>query len=292
MNSLKAVPETEAPEQEVNTGGPRPRTRPRRWLAPVVLAAACACFAWALLVNSRAAAAPQDFSKFAHTEPGHARLPCLLCHRREDNSPQPRLPGHTPCSGCHAQQFANAASNICTICHTDPRAGAVKQFPPLKTFNLTFDHARHTGGVGASCVTCHKPARRAASLSIPAGTGAHATCFQCHSPRAESGGRDISSCGTCHRVGAYARTPEWTQAYRVNFSHARHGAGRRLNCNSCHQVRAGLGQRRQVTAPVPEEHNRTLRAQSCLTCHDGKRAFGGYDFSSCKRCHLGRSFGF
>jgi hypothetical protein len=22
-----------------------------------------------------------------------------------------------------------------------------------------------------------------------------------------------------------------------------------------------------------------------MTCHDGKRAFGGDDFSACKRCH-------
>jgi hypothetical protein len=24
-----------------------------------------------------------------------------------------------------------------------------------------------------------------------------------------------------------------------------------------------------------------------MTCHDGKRAFGGDDFTSCKRCHTG-----
>ena len=130
------------------------------------------------------------------------------------------------------------------------------------------------------------------ALSIPAGFGAHATCYQCHAPRAQSGGRDISSCGACHRVGRYARTPESAQAYRVSFSHAKHGAGEKLNCQSCHQVRAGMPQRRQVTAPAPQEHNRNLRAQSCLTCHDGKRAFGGYDFASCKRCHTGRTFGF
>src|SRR3954465_10321174 len=44
-----------------------------------------------------------DFSKFSHTHT-HAALPCLLCHRRENNSPQPSLPGHTPCAGCHAQR--------------------------------------------------------------------------------------------------------------------------------------------------------------------------------------------
>ena len=28
-----------------------------------------------------------DFSDFKHENPNHERLPCLLCHKREDNSP-------------------------------------------------------------------------------------------------------------------------------------------------------------------------------------------------------------
>lgn len=233
-----------------------------------------------------------DFSVFPHTEAGHARLPCLLCHRRDDNSPRPRLPGHTPCTGCHAEQFANQSSPICTICHSNPASGVVRAFPTLRSFNVVFDHARHTGSMRVACATCHKPARGGVALSIPARLGAHTTCFQCHTPAARSGERDISSCNTCHHAGGYTRTTEWTQAYRVNFSHARHDARARLNCSSCHQVRAGAPQRRQVTAPVPEEHNRSLRAQSCLTCHNGQRAFGGYDFTSCKRCHTKGTFRF
>ncbi|MBD0325329.1 MAG: hypothetical protein ICV68_02805 [Pyrinomonadaceae bacterium] len=285
----------------------------RRWLALFILIAGCAGFVTTAVLNSRAAASvaePQsenldaiaslflppsangDFSKFAHTEPGHARLPCLLCHRREDDSVRPRLPGHTPCTGCHVQQFADANSPICTICHTNVQTGAVKTFPPLRSFNVVFDHARHTTGLRVACATCHKPVRRGVALSIPARLGAHTTCFQCHKPGASSGERDISSCNTCHHAGGFARTPQWSQAYRVNFSHAKHSAGARLNCSSCHQVRAGAAQRRQVTAPVPQAHNRSLRAQSCLTCHNGQRAFGGYDFLSCRRCHTGGSFRF
>src|SRR5215813_5077559 len=51
-----------------------------------------------------------DFSQFLHSTPYHARLPCLLCHRRESSSAQPTLPGksgHAPCTGCHAKQFAD-----------------------------------------------------------------------------------------------------------------------------------------------------------------------------------------
>ena len=32
-----------------------------------------------------------------------------------------------------------------------------------------------------------------------------------------------------------------------------------------------MPQRRQVTAPEPLNHHATGRAQSCMTCHDGKR---------------------
>lgn len=236
-----------------------------------------------------------DFSKFLHSSPNHARMPCLLCHRRESNSPRPNLPGgsdHAPCVGCHAQQLANTESPICTICHTDIRSGAIKSFPRLKSFRVNFDHARHMNMGGVSCATCHRSARGGVALSIPAGFNAHSTCYGCHTPRAKSGGRDISSCGTCHKLGGYARTPSWTAAFRMNFSHAKHGPAQKLTCNDCHQVRAGLPQRRQVTSPQAANHHASPRTQSCMTCHDGKRAFGGDDFSVCKRCHTGTRWHF
>src|SRR5947207_1285290 len=55
----------------------------------------------------------KDFSKFGHNNPSHQRLPCLLCHRRETSSPRPvRSVQHTPCAGCHAQQFAAKSGPI------------------------------------------------------------------------------------------------------------------------------------------------------------------------------------
>jgi c(7)-type cytochrome triheme protein len=236
-----------------------------------------------------------DFSKFLHSSPNHARMPCLLCHRRESNSPRPNRPGgsgHAPCAGCHGQQFANTESPICTICHTDVRSGAIKPFPRLKSFRVNFDHARHMNMGGVSCATCHRPARGGVALSIPAGFNAHTTCYGCHTPRAKSGGRDISSCGTCHKLGGYSRTPQSTTAFRMNFSHAKHGPAQKLNCKDCHQVRPGLPQRRQVTAPEAANHHASGRTQSCMTCHDGKRAFGGDDFAACKRCHTGPKWRF
>ena len=233
-----------------------------------------------------------DYSKFLHTNANHSRLPCLLCHRRDSNALVPKQPGasqHLPCAGCHAQQFSDANSPICTICHTDTRSGALKAFPRLHSFSMKFDHARHVNMSSVSCATCHRPSRAGVAMTIPAGFNAHSTCYRCHAPRAESSGKDISSCGTCHQLGGYSRTPEMMPAFRVSFSHAKHD---NVSCRECHQVRAGQPQRRQVTMPEPLNHHATARAQSCMSCHDGKRAFGGEDFTVCKRCHTGPTWHF
>ena len=233
-----------------------------------------------------------DYSKFMHASRNHSRLPCLLCHRRDSNSPIPKRPGgsnHLPCAGCHAQQFSNSESPICTICHTDVKSGALKSFPRLKSFRMKFDHSLHLKMGSVSCATCHRPSRAGVAMSIPAGFNAHTTCYRCHTPRAQTGGRDISSCGTCHQLGGYSRTPEFAQAFRVSFNHTKH---QKVTCSECHQVRAGLPQRRQVTAPEPLNHHATGRGQSCMTCHDGKRTFGGDDFTVCKRCHTGTTWHF
>ena len=233
-----------------------------------------------------------DYGKFQHSSQNHARLPCRLCHQRDDNSPRPKRPAgskHLPCAGCHAQQFSSSEGPICTICHTDVKSGALKAFPRLQSFRMTFDHARHQSMGRVSCATCHQPARGGVALSIPAGFNAHITCFRCHTPRAQSGGRDISSCGTCHELGGYSRTPESAPAFQVSFNHSRH---QKIACTECHQVRPGMPQRRQVTAPEPLNHHATGRGKSCMTCHDGKRAFGGDDFAVCKRCHTGATWHF
>lgn len=302
-------------EQPPADGPPRTPRAIRRRLSLAVASAACLFFALTLLLGARAstegrmaaaevlsegepaAAEPQtDYSRFTHANPQHARLPCLLCHQRADNSPRPvRSAGHTPCSGCHTQQFADASSPICTICHANPPSPVVKPFPRLRSFNVLFDHARHARGAArprSDCSACHRPqGRGGVALSIPAGFGAHTTCFQCHTPNAQSGGRDISSCNTCHRLGSYRRTPETAPAFRVNFGHAEH-TRKGLGCAECHTLRAGAGQGRQVTSPQPLMHHANARAQSCMTCHNGRRAFGGDDFSDCKKCHEGNTWHF
>ena len=233
-----------------------------------------------------------DFSKFRHDNANHARLPCLLCHRRDTNAARPVIPGsaaHAPCTGCHAQEFANAGSPVCLICHTNPQAGTVKPFQRLSSFGARFVHSRHMNLGRVSCTTCHRPARGGVAISIPDGLSAHTTCYSCHTPRAQSNGRDISSCGTCHQLGGRTFTSQSAAAFRVGFSHAKHDRGEGLNCNECHRVQSG---RRQVSAPQPLNHHASAGAFSCMSCHNGKRAFGGDDFSVCKRCHTGTAWRF
>jgi c(7)-type cytochrome triheme protein len=306
-------------EQPPTNGPPRPdaptraAARVRRRLALAAVASACFVFALTLLFGASAsnaeserasdasaggavaALARTDFSRFTHTNPQHARLPCLLCHKRETNSSRPvRSAGHTPCSGCHTEQFADASSPICTVCHASPQSAVVKPFPRLRSFNMTFDHARHSRGgarPASGCAACHKPEARGVALSIPAGLAAHTTCFRCHAPGSQTDGQDISSCNTCHRLGGYRRTPESAQAFRVGFSHAEH-TRKALSCDDCHTLKAGAAQGRQVTSPQPLMHHAAPRARSCMSCHDDKRAFGGDDFSDCKRCHEGNAWHF
>ena len=233
-------------------------------------------------------AAAQDYSRFKHDNPNHSRLPCLLCHRRESRA-RPPMPGadqHAPCAGCHAKQFADSSGPMCTICHTDAQAGKVKPFPRLASFGMTFDHARHRQ---VNCASCHRPVRGGVALSIPAGFSAHRNCYGCHAPRAQTNGRDISSCGTCHKPGPYRRASQTAAAFRVGFSHRKHDRTEGLSCNACHRVRAG---RRDVSAPQPLNHHAAPRSFSCRSCHDGKRAFGGDDFSVCNRCHTGNRWQF
>ena len=230
-----------------------------------------------------------DFSKFTHNNPNHSRLPCLLCHRRETNEPRPVRPGaadHAPCAGCHAKEFANSGHQICSVCHTDAQAGTVKPFPRLSSFGTRFDHARHQK---TGCASCHRPSRGGVALSIPTGFNAHTNCFGCHTPRAQSNGRDISSCGACHQLGRSGRASTAAPAFRVGFSHAKHDRSEGLNCNECHRIQAA---RTQVSSPQPLNHHAAPRAFSCMSCHNGKRAFGGDDFSVCKRCHTGTRWRF
>lgn len=240
-------------------------------------------------------AEPQDYSKFSHTSPGaHADFSnpanCDTCHQRNGTAAQPAFPGHKACINCHLAQFTTTNIPMCTICHVNDLGNpnpALKGFPGLNSFRVSFDHQQHVRA-GANCAGCHKPARRGVALTIPASLNAHTQCYTCHSPGLSAS--NLSSCGTCHSAGGYNRTPATGRAFSYSFSHATHGPRQRLGCTDCHIVRAGLPQSRQVSSPAAFQHFARSRAQSCMTCHNGKRAFGEADFGDCKKCHKGATF--
>jgi c(7)-type cytochrome triheme protein len=302
----------DADERRGQTGAadatPRARRRTR-------VLAACASSSLLLLAfasyRHAPASPPADFAapahafepqgggdaRFSHSAGRHPTLACASCHERPDNSPAPRWPGHKACIDCHAQNFVMRGGQICMNCHSTLEGNnpPLKAFPGLTGFNMRFDHARHMAG-GArpaeGCASCHRPLRRGVALSIPAGAPAHSNCYSCHTPDSRGSAGDIASCSTCHAQGGYRRTPTNARAYSVSFSHAAHGARQGLRCDACHQVRAGAGQGRQVTSPRPTQHFGSARAQTCMTCHNNRRAFGGDDFADCKRCHKGQTFRF
>jgi c(7)-type cytochrome triheme protein len=251
----------------------------------------------------------QDYSRFSHSSPReHADLMgrenCGSCHRRTDGTLAPRFPLHKDCTGCHLVQFTASNSSspvnpICTICHRGEGLNSsnppLKNFPRLLSFTAAFDHAQHLQGIesarpGKSCAACHTPANRGLAETIPARLNAHQICYECHSPGKQAS--KSSSCGSCHTLGRYSQTSTSARAYRMGFSHADHGLRQRLTCDRCHNVRGrGLPQARQVTSIVAVQHLSNSRTQSCITCHNGQRAFGeSANFADCSRCHKGQGF--
>lgn len=225
-------------------------------------------------------------AKFSHGNQYHSQLSCLVCHRRDTNATKISLPGkdgHTPCIGCHTQQFTDNNSPICTVCHTNVSTGAVKGFPPLRSFGVKFEHSQHTRLT--NCATCHKPSQGGIAKSIPSAANAHATCFQCHSSQAS---HNMSSCNVCHQPGGRPGAPSESSSAFTVFSHGKHN----MACTTCHTVKAGASRGSQVSAPRLSMHLTPKNTLACSTCHNNKRAFGGDDFVDCKRCHKGNQFQF
>jgi c(7)-type cytochrome triheme protein len=250
--------------------------------------------------TGRGSGSGMDYSTFIHTSSQHAGLACNSCHLRTDNSARPSFPGHSACINCHGNQFFTSASPMCVICHADVNTAKapLKSFPAnfKERFNVKFDHAQHMNAAVRpqnGCAACHSAgANRGTALSIPASMSAHSQCYVCHTPsRKSASGRDLASCGVCHDQKSYARTSTNARAFSASFSHAKHGPRQRLECAACHSLTPGLPQGRQVSSPRTAEHFVIGGGQSCLTCHNGKRSFGGdLAFKDCRRCHTSATF--
>ena len=239
-----------------------------------------------------------DYSKFLHTSSRHTSIACTACHERTDNSSTPRFPGHNACTTCHIGQFTTPAIPMCKICHAETSGSRppLRNFPTdfKETFNVKFDHSQHMSGSARpqnGCNGCHSPQSRNVAFTIPAELTAHNGCYSCHTPTSKSSsGKEIGSCGVCHDQKSFRRTSTAARAFRLAFSHADHGTRERLACADCHKLLPGAPQTKQVSAPTAAQHF-AANSQSCATCHNGKRTFGGdLGFKDCKRCHTGTTF--
>ena len=228
---------------------------------------------------------PND-SKFKHDNLNHSRLPCLyaIAARRIRRSPCCQEAMATCLApvvmlGSSRILPARSARSVIRIRRqARETVSAIEQLQHEIRSRAPHENERRWLYYLSSTFAC----RRGDDNSC--GLNAHVTCYQCHGPQAKSGDRNISTCGVCHEPGRNVRTRETAPAFRVGFSHAKHDKSEGLTCNECHRVRIGVAQRLQVT-PQPLNHHAAAGAFSCMSCHNGKRAFGGDDFSVCTRCH-------
>jgi hypothetical protein len=174
----------------------------------------------------------------------------------------------------------------------------LKSFPSSfnEPFNVKFDHAQHNTGSARpqrGCAGCHNSAiNRGAGLSIPANIAAHNNCYTCHTPSSKStAGREIAivwglprseSVPADEHYGAFVR---FASVMRITTRASD------FACADCHKLTAPRHRRDRSVHPRQADHFATTRGQTCLTCHNGKRSFGGdLAFKDCKRCHSGPTF--
>lgn len=219
-------------------------------------------------------------SNFDHAK--HSGVNCSSCHNpvgSGNKMSEITVAMHggqaNSCATCHNEQKAFGANDFsdCRRCHQEV-GGATN-------FGVKFNHAAHAK---TNCATCHKSSGNGA-FSAPEGEAAHSTCFQCHSPNKDRGSFTSSKCFQCHQIGGTndISSPPVTTAGK--FSHTKH---KDLNCSSCHTTSKGG----QINAPVVLMHKAPKTGINCATCHNNQRAFGGEDFTNCKRCHTGGNFKF
>ncbi len=66
----------------------------------------------------------------------------------------------------------------------------------------------------------------------------------------------------------------------VHFSHATHVDGKHKKCSACHYH---LFQMEKGSYKM--DMNKITKGEFCGSCHNGERAFGVKDPSSCAKCH-------
>ncbi|MGB1700378.1 MAG: cytochrome c3 family protein, partial [Nannocystaceae bacterium] len=186
---------------------------------------------------------------------------------------------------------APSADSAATPLDISPRGHATPRAPtrasavyPARAPTVSFDHGVHLD-LGLTCAPCHASATTSTRSADDLGVAADA-CDGCHetqhpwaaaAPGATTSVRRPATCDTCHfydddPLQGRSRRQRAALAPMLVFNHAlHHRAG--ASCEGCHQnIRKNL--------PGTAHASGLPREESCLTCHDGKRAS-----KDCQTCH-------
>jgi c(7)-type cytochrome triheme protein len=203
-------------------------------------------------------------------------MPCASCHPLAKTG-EVLVANHTPCAGCHADDFGAREPITCSACHTgtEPwRPLIADKLPPDDTeFGSAIDHGKHA----RDCASCHSLTTTRTELRPPRGHRACATAG-CH---AMAGGPapQLTACESCHRreLVSLRETDRLSAPWsvRATFRHAGHD---KTACTKCHV---------DMTAKDVLVLARPPKATCAVDgCHDGKGAFK-VTGTACTRCHPG-----
>lgn len=141
---------------------------------------------------------------------------------------------------------------------------------------IAYSHALHAGELKMDCLYCHFGAEKSRHAGVPPVN----VCMNCHEKvRADS--PEIRKLAAA--VGS-GRPIEWVKVNRLpdfaTFSHARHVAGGKLACQTCHGPVETMTRVRQAE---------TLSMGWCLGCHRGAggpmNPDKGASSTDCVSCH-------
>lgn len=144
-----------------------------------------------------------------------------------------------------------------------------KRLEPAVRQPIQFNHAKHIAQQ-LTCSFCHSYVEDQAFAGLPK----LETCMLCHSaPQGESAEEE-----KVRQFGEKGKPIPWRRLYRTPghtfFSHRRHVAVAKIECQTCHGAIA------QATAP-PARPAVTQSMAWCIACHQKRQA--SVDCNSCHR---------
>lgn len=119
---------------------------------------------------------------------------------------------------------------------------------------LPFSHKIHAGDNQIACQYCHFGAEKSRHAGIPSVD----TCLNCHNVVR----RDSPEIAKIHKAKADGKSIEWVRIHKlpdfVYFSHQRHVAGGKIDCQTCHGEVQNMERLQQES---------TLNMGWCVNCH-------------------------